>query len=457
MSKIMLAAVGLLAAAVLTYWLTAAPASEVQAFVGATLFDGVHREPVKDAVVLIEGGRILAAGPADRVKIPWRAQRLEVTGKFIIPGLADLHTHLRSGLTLGYEDHRKHLMQTLGWGITTVLVPAIDPATFRALKDESRPAASPYSRFVSTGPVFRTNAGSGPDFTPATIDEARARVKELKAMKVDAVKLVYDDMSWLVATPQPLLPQEIVLAIIDQAHREGLRVFVHAPIIEYAKEALRMGADALLHSVLSAPADDELIRLMKDRHAFYVPTLSLFEACADLGGWIRREALADSESLDMMPPATYAASGSDENVRRIESERANRQSVHDQLDIARSNLVKIFSAGIPVVAGSDTGLFGVVRGVASHMELRLMVEAGMPAVDVLQSATLVAARALQRETDSGSVEAGKLADLLVLNADPLADIANTARVHFVVKGGRVNRPADLFNQAEQLPLLFPDS
>jgi imidazolonepropionase-like amidohydrolase len=147
----------------------------------------------------------------------------------------------------------------------------------------------------------------------------------------------------------------------------------------------------------------------------------------------------------LVPKAEYETLQSPETVHRIEAKRSNSASTKAHLPIVRGNLKKVYDAGIPVVTGTDTGLYGVVVGVSSHLELVLHVEAGIAPTDVLRLATVNAARMVGREKDLGSIEAGKLADLVILDADPLADIGNTRYVVRVIRGGAVYAPAQLMS------------
>ncbi|HWP43172.1 MAG TPA: amidohydrolase family protein [Blastocatellia bacterium] len=417
---------------------------------GATLIDGTSRDPIKDAVVLIEGGRISRAGPRGEIQIPEGAQVIDARGKFIIPGLADMHNHLGEGtFVLGQDrpDYRRTLRHMLGWGFTLIFSPGLpDLKTFADLKSAAASDAGAYPRFFAVGRQFGAKGGHGSfqgGYTPETPEEARAAVRELKAADVDAVKLVYTDLTYVSKKPWPMLKSDVMAAIIDEAHKQGLKAYVHAPILKYAKEVLRAGADGLVHGILSDPVDDELIELMKKNRAAYITTHAIFESVADISGWARRVAafndrkLIAKEVIDVgLDPKTEA---------QWEARWDNLSYMKERLPVLRSNARKVWDAGILVVAGSDTGDSGAgtLLGIASQIELVLLVESGLRPKEVLQAATINAARMIGREKDLGSIEPGKLADLLILDADPLADIGNVRRVYRVVKGGVVYDPAEL--------------
>ena len=250
---------------------------------------------------------------------------------------------------------------------------------------------------------------------------------------MDAIKLAYDDMSWATKQSIPVLKQDVMEAIISEAHAVGLKAYVHAPLLKYAKEVLRAGADGLIHGIISEPVDSEFIDLMKKNRAVYVSTLSLYEACADIRAWTRRLSEFDERGTMKQMWTVWANPAS---ARQFEAFYNGTAYTAVRMPIVRANLKQLFQAGIPIVSGTDTGFAGVVLGVSSVMEIVLHVEAGLPAQAALQAATINAAKMTGREKDLGTVEVGKLADLVVLDADPLANMSNLRKIAFVLKGGR---------------------
>ncbi len=196
------------------------------------------------------------------------------------------------------------------------------------------------------------------------------------------------------------------------------------------------------------PVDEEFISLMKKNRAVYIPTHTIFESIADLGGWARREASFDERGV--IPRQVYELGMNADSVKQWEQRWDNLSFIKEHLPILRANTRKVWDAGILVVMGSDTGSSGsgVLLGLASQLELTLMVEAGLTPAESLQAATINAARMVDREREFGSVEAGKLADLLILEADPLADIGNVRRIYRVIKGGVVYDPSELLRGAK---------
>ena len=418
---------------------------------GATLIDGTARAPLKDAMVVIAGSRIAHVGTTDDTEIPGDAEVIDATGKFVIPGLADMHNHLAQG-SFGFgersPDYRRHLSNLLGWGITLVFSPGInDLEAFAELKRLAAEPAAPYPHFFGVGKQFSATGGHVVGaYEPGTPDLGRAAVRELAAARVDAVKLVYSPVTYAIKAGLPVLEASVMTAVIDEAHRQGLKAYVHAPILSYAKEALRAGADGLVHGIISGPVDDEFIALMKKNRAIYMTTHSIFEAAGDIAGWARRGAAYDRRGL--VAQTEFETGMDPAMVQEWESMWDNHSFMKERLPVLRANTKKVIDAGLLVVAGSDTGDSGagLLNGLTSHLELQLLVESGLSPRQVLGIATINAARMAGREDELGSVEPGKLADLVILDADPLADIGNVYRIFRVVKGGVVYRQADALSR-----------
>ncbi len=443
--------------------LVLAPASinaQVQDFkviTGATIIDGTSRPPVKDAAVVIKGTRISAVGPRRSVNVPQGATVIDARGKYVIPGLADMHNHLGDGtfsFSEGPPNLRKNLARMLASGFTSLFhqgIPNLE--SFGDLKLVAAADDSPYPHFYGVGVRFAAKGGHGASlgsFTPDSPDEARRQVRELAAAKVDGVKIVYDDLSYVTDEPRPMLKPEVVAAIIDEAHQHGLKAYVHAPVLKYAKEVLRAGADGLVHGIISDPVDDELISLLKRNQAAYITTHAIFYSVADLGAWARRISAFNTKGL--IPREVLEIGLDPKSIEQWEARWKNLALAKAQLPILRANVKKLQDAGVLVVLGSDTPSAGtgtgVLLGLASQLELTLLVEAGLTTGEALRTATSNAARMVGREKDLGTIESGKLADMLILDADPLADIGNVRSIHRIVKGGVVYEPAALSRIAD---------
>jgi imidazolonepropionase-like amidohydrolase len=333
----------------------------------------------------------------------------------------------------------------LALGFTTVFATAYpDVRELVDLRRATNEDAAPLSRFFGAGPGSTVVGGhaSLPRFNsylPNTTDEARANVREMKAIGVDAIKVIYSDQAHTGRPPVQVMRPDLMRAIIDEAHVLGLKVYVHAPTLRHAKEVLRAGADGLAHSVADASVDDEFIGLMRKNGASYTTTLALYTAFADVSAWMRRLEATDARSV--VPVDVYERYESTEGASTYHAFFGRFPP--ENLAHAKANVRRLFDAGVPVLAGTDTGVTGVLLGVSSQMELVLLVEAGLTPADALRAATMNPARALGREQDLGTVARDKLADLVILDGDPLADIQNIRKVHLVIKAGIVYEPAQL--------------
>ena len=419
-----------------------------------TVIDVAGSSAQRDMAVLIRGSRIAAVGRADAIDVPRGAEVIDLTGKFLMPGLVDMHNHLGPGEVIPgppgpggppIRNTRSYLTQMLALGFTRAFSTAHSDLREHAdLRRSASDDEAPIARYFGVGRGFSVPGGhaSQPRFggyLPNTPDEARGNVRELAAAGVDGIKLTYSDQAHTGRPPLPVMRTEIMQAIIAEAHANGLKAYVHAPTLRHAKEVLRAGADGLVHSVADAPIDDELIGLMRKNGATYTTTLALYTSFADVSAWMRRLMAADYRKVV----------SSDVYDRYLSTEGARAYHAFfgvfppENLGHARANARTIFDAGIPVLAGTDTGVTGVLLGVASQVELELMVEAGLTPAQALRTATVNPARALGRESDFGAVEPDRIADLVVLDGDPLSDIRNITKVHRVIKGGIVHDPGQL--------------
>ena len=422
-----------------------APASTV--IVGATVVNP-GATTVPNAIIVVNGSRIasvtsLAPGTASSGAGPG-AQIIDGRGKFVIPGLADMHNHLGDGSVNERQDVLRNLGRLLAVGVTTVFNPQTTEAEFTQLKTTAAADESAYPRFFGTGPSItaegdQLGAQSPKPKTPA---EAQAIVRKLKALNVDAIKVIRDDLGWAMTRRMEPMTLEVLQALVDEAHRQKLKVYVHAPQLARAKEALRAGVDGLMHGIIDEPVDPDFLAMMKTNNAIYVPTLAMFEDVADVSAYARRHG-AYWDELGLQPSGAYQVYVSGFGVKLFQSLLDNTAFTKERMPVLRANLKRVFDAGVPIVMGSDTGFFGVLLGVATQLEMELMVDAGLTSAEALRAATINAARMIGRDQEQGTIDAGKVADLLILDANPLDDIRAVRRIHRVVKGGVVYDPVRL--------------
>jgi imidazolonepropionase-like amidohydrolase len=395
----------------------AAPAARAQtkAFTGLTLIDGTDRAPVPNATVVVRDGRVVAAGPAARVRVPAGAERVSLAGKVVIPGLVNAHGHVTNA--------ERDLRTYAAYGVTTVF----------SLGDEPPPVFAARAS-QDTPTLARTRVHlAGPVLAPKSPEEARALVARDESLHVDIVKIRVDDN---LGTAQKMTP-EVYQAVIDEAHRRGMRVAVHLFYLADAKAVLDAGADFIAHSVRDADVDAELIAKLRARGVCVSPTLMrevstfVYESTPEF--------FDDPFFLAHANPAWVA------QLRKPEAQAAVRASTSAQryktaLVVASRNLKALSDAGVPIAMGTDTGPTGRFQGFFELMELELMVKAGLTPRQALTAATRDAARCMRLDREVGTLEPGKWADFVALDADPLADIHNVRRISSVwIAGNRVER------------------
>jgi imidazolonepropionase-like amidohydrolase len=439
------------------------------AIVGATV---VHPELEAGAAVspnytvVISADRIQAVGPATITKVPHGARVIDAHGKWVIPGLIDSHVHFfQSGNLFTRPDvadfgrfvpyaaevrrNQARLHETfrvwLASGVTSV-ADVGGPFWNFEVRDAAR-ASDAAPRVATTGPLIsmvprpQLDLGDPPIIKISSPEEAQALVARELPHKPDYIKV------WFIHEPgDDLAAQEaIVRATADAAHAAGLRLAVHATELLVAKAALRAGADFLVHSVRDEPVDDEFISLARARHILYCPTLFVMMGYryALSGTWQPTEAeerLADPQVLAGLRLQQVPRDQLPERVTKLLSE----QPAVNPPTVAMRNLIKVWDAGITVVMGTDAGNIGTVHGPSVFREMELMQRAGLTALQVLRSATVNGAATLA-QSELGTIAAGKRADLVVLDADPLAGVWNLSHATFVLKDGHVFTPKELLS------------
>jgi imidazolonepropionase-like amidohydrolase len=407
--------------------LLAGAATDTKAFTGVRLIDGTGTVPLLNAVLLVRDGRVVAAGPAAGVKVPKDAVRVELTGKTVMPGMINAHGHVGEtvGLRAGPElNTRENVLRQLGlyarYGITTVFSLGGDAEAGFALR-ESADAPNPgRARLFVSGPVI----------VAATPEEARARVDAVAAQKPDFVKIRVDDN--LGTTPKMAPP--VYRAVIEQAHKRGLRVAAHLYYLEDAKGLLDAGVDFLAHSIRDREVDEEVVRRLKQRDVCLCPTLM-----REVSTFVYESAPAFFADPFFLRDADAAVLAELLDPKRQESVRNSRsaQAYKTALQVASRNLKKLADAGVRIAMGTDTGPPARFQGYFEHEELALMAKAGLNPQQVLDSATGVAARCLGVAGQLGTLVPGAHADFVVLGANPLDDIANTRTIESVWVGGQL--------------------
>lgn len=440
------------------------------ALVGATLIDGTGAEPVPGAVVIVEDGRITCAGSESDCGVPEDAAVVDLSGRWITPGIVDAHVHFSQtawadGRPDSIDVRELYPYDVVQWGLRSHperffraylcsgVTAVFDVGGYSWTWDlRSRAEDDPFAPHVAaSGPLI--SHVNPPELRLVAeqqfidledSDAGRAAVRYLAAHDSDAAKV------WFIG-PAPEMRSEIdarVIAVAEEAARHELPLIVHATSLREAKVAVRAGARLLVHSVEDQPVDDEFVALMRDNDVIYTPTLVV------RGGYLRMyEAAYTGEA----PPAVDDPNGcvdplSLERIRqsaevgdRIREERRDyavfqeyRARWTDSYEILEDNLRRLHAAGVKIAMGTDAGNPLTVAGPSAYWEMEAMQAAGMPAMDVLVAATRIGAEAMGRGADLGTLEPGKIADLLILTADPSVDAANFRRVESVMRAGTIH-------------------
>jgi imidazolonepropionase-like amidohydrolase len=442
---------------------------------GATI---VHPERDGAAVlqphttIIIDQGRISAILENAAIELPQGATVIDGRGRYVIPGVIDAHVHFFQSGNLYTRPDVVDLNAVVPYAQETARNKARLDATFkvwlasgvtgvvdiggpfwnfdvrdRTLGNDLAPRMAVAGPLISMVERPQLDLGDPPIIRIDTIDAAQALVARELERNPDYIKV------WFIHRERDSLTAQeaIVKAAGDAAHAAGKKLAVHATELLVAKAALRAGADFLVHSVFDQPLDDEFLALAKARNVIYCPTLfvtkgyplalsNLWRATPEEAVRADPEILAAMDDLNEIPPAKLPE-------RFVEFLKDPKPPAPPA--IAMQNLRKVLDAGITVVMGTDAGNIGTLHGPSILREMRLMQDSGLTPLEVLRASTSNGARLLGLQGQTGLVAPGMLADLVVLDADPLADSGNVGKVYRVIKNGVVYEPEKLMEAVRQ--------
>jgi len=413
------------------------------------VIDGTGRQPLENGTVILEGSRIVSVSAQKAQSVPKGAQIIDATGQTLIPGLINAHGHLalidgakNSAAAYTEENVLAELRIYERYGVTTMLSLGLNRDLIYPIRDRQRDGD------LDGASVFVADRGNGvvdgapplpaaPDqlYRPRTPDEARQDVQAAAARHTDFIKMWVDNLY----NTKPEMQPTIYQAIIDEAHRHHIPVAAHVYRLADAKALVNAGVDVLAHSVRDTTVDQELIDAMKQHGTFYLPTFTVDESFFVFAD--HPEFANDPFLEHAANPAILAMLRSPDYRKSVEQNPSTAQHRKDFAN-AQHNLKLLYDAGVKVGFGTDSGAMPTrIPGYAEHRELELMVAAGLTPIEAIHCATQVNAQLLQITSQTGTIAAGKQADLILLSANPADNIQNTRKIAHIWHNGRTVEPA----------------
>lgn len=407
------------------------------------LIDGTGRGPVEHATVVVRNGKIVHAGTqagGDTSGV----RMIRLSGKTVIPGLINGHGHvgLVKGTAVAPSNYTgvnimRQLVQYEDYGVTTVISLGMNKDLLYKIRSDQEKGEEPGATVMTAGRgigvpngVPPVKVGSDQVYRPRTPEQARAAVREMATHSPDLIKLWVDDN--LGKLPRPNM--DIEAAAIDEAHKLNLRVAAHVYYQSDAKKLVQDGVDILAHSVRDGVLDADTISLIKNKKVYYIPTLQLEES---FYGFAEHPEWAKSPFFQLVSNQALKDSVASESYRSGVAKDPTTETHKKALEVAKQNVKKLHEATVALAFGTDSGANPYrVPGFAEHRELQLLVDAGLSPLEAIRCATQWTAAMLHIDEKTGTIQAGKQADLVVLNGDPSKDIANTEKIEMIFHNGR---------------------
>lgn len=396
--------------------------TDVQAFTNANIFDGTGAATMTGATMLVQDGKITEIGVD--VQVPDGAAVTDLAGAYVIPGLVNVHAHVDStdAYNTGF-DPQDQLDHYAYYGTTTILSLGENDSYLLSVRDSTWTNQSAMPRILASGRIYN----------PMTPEDARAVVDTLAQENVDFVKIKVDDGLGAVTPMPPEAYNEVILA----AGEQDIPVAVHLYKLEAGKGVLRAGAKLIAHSIRDVPVDQEFIDLLTENDACLAPTLvreySTYAYAEEpeffQDPFFLENAAPDGIESYITPEMQEAQSGT------------GAQYWREHLPTASANAKTLQDAGVKIAFGDDTStaFAGRWQGYFGHVELKMLVDAGLTPQQALIAATATSADCIGRADQVGTLQPGRWADFVVLGADPLQDIMNTRQIQSVWISGQQYR------------------
>jgi len=411
--------------------------SQQKAIIGAVLIDGTGGPPRSDSVVIVAGSRIRAVGNRANMPIPAGVEKINGMGKFLVPGLIDLHVHLgtRSGAKYDAAEYtreriERNLNTYLYYGVTTVRSMGTDRQAAFDVRKAERDGQLVTANIFTAGKGF-TAPGGHPSqevgdvvFQTNSPEEARKDVDLLGGEQVDAIKMWVDDLGHTA----PKIKPAVTDAILDEARKFNIPVTAHIYSLGDTEHLVNAGTAGFLHMIQDTEdIDPAFIAKLRDLRTVFAPTLVRQELdflYAEHPEMLNDPEVGRSVDADVIAAAKQAA-------------QANHQAAQERQDYERAvhNTRKLAAVGVPIGVGSDGGSNLDFPGLMTHRELELLAEAGLSPMDVIVAATRTGALALRKTDELGTIEPGRMADLLLVSANPLEDVRNLRKIDRIMLHG----------------------
>ena len=422
---------------------------------GARLIDGTGRPPIENAVIVIGDDKVREIFRKGEKAPPQDARIIHAEGKTLIPALFDIDTHIGQQ---GLEAAAQALTNYLYFGVANISDTGVTLIHGEGLKKLEREGKLIAPRIFEAGPTFTvvgghpipTNRALGRAIDPRTltqIDGPETAVKEVRRyrseFKVATLKTVMESGGPL---GYPRMSVETLKALTDEAHKGGLKVYAHAIQLADIRDALNGGVDLVAHGLVEAlTPESDIARLMAKNKVSWLPGLNNSEAAIKL---LDHAEIFNDPQVRKSVPSRYIDMARD--PKTLASMRPRLEGSRVRFDSSKKTVKVLYDLGVNILVGTDsTGApHRMFFGWDLHREMELLVDAGMKPMDVIVAASRRAAEYLGQEKTLGTIEPGKIADLIILSQNPLEDIRNTRKIEQVIYAGRII-------DRDNLPMLDP--